>query len=450
MFRFRTISPFALALALSTVSGCAAEEFAPESPGTGGAASSPSSGGAQSTGGAAGGPSSGGSAGGPSSSGGAASGGAPSGGGGPSTGKGPAGVSCTANGDCASGFCTDGVCCQSECGGPCETCNQPGKAGSCEPHPDGVDPEQDCLGAQKSDGPCAGRCDGNRACKMPGADTSCGATSCTNGKQTGSACDGAGVCAVAQKACAPFICSGSQCATACTLDLECADPGSYCKAPACVPKLDLGAACTKSTQCKSGSCVDGSCCASPSCGAGFSCSTGACLCNGMLCSPSDQCVPWYEDADGDGFGDKTKSALGCSSFAPTVAGKKYVANADDCYDANKNAFPGQTQFFNVSRGDNSFDYDCNGQDEKKYVAVSGPLCRDCHGYTAASCSLTCGTLGLQSAGLTCNLPNDCGGPKDVTAFAVDVSCGGMGDLKTCSGCTLGTPKSLGNAQQSCR
>ena len=36
---------------------------------------------------------------------------------------------------------------------------------------------------------------------------------------------------------------------------------------------------------------------------------------------------------------------------------------NDCYDRNPEAFPGQTKYFPTHRGDNSFDYNCNGVEE---------------------------------------------------------------------------------------
>lgn len=459
MARFPSRFSFSLALAMSLNAGCAADEFEPNegsasggaagaagtSPTTGGAAGAASGGSASSDAGAASGGTAGDASGGASGSAGASAGGGSGGG------QTPPGLACNADADCASGFCTDGVCCQSDCSGPCESCNQPGQAGSCQPHAAGTDPDQDCLDAAKGTGACAGACDGAGACKMPGTEKACGQTVCVSGKQTGSACNGKGECLATQTACAPFTCNGNLCATKCETDAQCADSASYCKAGACVPKQALGAACTASNQCKSNSCVDGACCASASCGPSFSCSSGTCQCNGVTCAAGDQCVPWYEDADGDGFGDKTKPVLGCSSKAPVVSGKSFVKNADDCFDNNKHAYPGQTQFFNIDRGDGSFDYDCNGADQKKYVTIANPQCRDCHGYTQASCSLTCNTaLPLLSMGLSCNLPNNCGGPKDTFAYAFDVSCGGTGNLYTCStACGTGTI-GVGMVQQSCR
>lgn len=62
---------------------------------------------------------------------------------------------------------------------------------------------------------------------------------------------------------------------------------------------------------------------------------------------------YYFDNDGDGYG------AGSGSFSCSSPGAGYVTNNSDCYDYNSNARPGQTSYFTVSRGDGSFDYDCN-------------------------------------------------------------------------------------------
>ena len=45
--------------------------------------------------------------------------------------------SCAANEECASGFCSDGVCCNTKCAGLCVSCALPGLVGTCSPTPAG-------------------------------------------------------------------------------------------------------------------------------------------------------------------------------------------------------------------------------------------------------------------------------------------------------------------------
>ena len=66
---------------------------------------------------------------------------------------------------------------------------------------------------------------------------------------------------------------------------------------------------------------------------------------------------YYDDVDGDGYGDPETAVTSCSPLAGQVE------NGDDCYDDNSDAYPGQSAFFTVDRGDGSFDYDCSGNGE---------------------------------------------------------------------------------------
>ena len=80
--------------------------------------------------------------------------------------------------------------------------------------------------------------------------------------------------------------------------------------------------------------------------------------------PSCTTTYYYRDYDEDGYGDPTKSQ--CLS-SPT--GLYTSTNGNDCWDYNADAKPGQTGYFGQDRGDASYDYDCDGQQEKLYTAV---------------------------------------------------------------------------------
>ena len=43
------------------------------------------------------------------------------------------GAPCASASECAGGLCVDGVCCESACDGPCDSCNQAGQEGLCQP-----------------------------------------------------------------------------------------------------------------------------------------------------------------------------------------------------------------------------------------------------------------------------------------------------------------------------
>ena len=70
---------------------------------------------------------------------------------------------CTSNCECTSGICVDGVCCESTCDGPCETC---GEGGACVPEISGADPDDDCADEGQISCGQNGACDGNGACAL--------------------------------------------------------------------------------------------------------------------------------------------------------------------------------------------------------------------------------------------------------------------------------------------
>lgn len=71
-------------------------------------------------------------------------------------------------------------------------------------------------------------------------------------------------------------------------------------------------------------------------------------------------VAYYRDRDGDGFG-------AGEAKLDTVAPAGYVERAGDCYDNNTRARPGQNEWFVADRGDGSFDYNCNGRQERRWT-----------------------------------------------------------------------------------
>jgi hypothetical protein len=170
------------------------------------------------------------------------------------------GQPCSAGTTCVSGFCTDGVCCESACTGQCEACAEAGSAGHClavDGAPRGT--RASCAGQ----GSCAGRCDVSRreSCTYPGMATECAAGHCENDSATSrSVCDGAGKCLVPTSVpCDGKGCSGAVCSGGCTSSVQCLN-GKYCDAGRCLDKLTNGRNCTMADQCSSGQCVGGLCC----------------------------------------------------------------------------------------------------------------------------------------------------------------------------------------------
>ncbi len=216
------------------------------------------------------------------------------------------GTACTRGPMCSSGFCADGVCCNSACPGECNRCDLTGSVGTCSTAPAGNGGKNDltgvtpacspyvcngvslvCPGSCSSDADCiaADWCDATGQCAAKAANgVACAAGHqclsgfCADGFCCNSACAGGGCnrCDLAGKlgtctlatsgdpgnpACVPYVCNGvsAACPTSCTGSANCV-AGGYCNGTACVVQLAQGAACTANGQCQSGFCADGYCC----------------------------------------------------------------------------------------------------------------------------------------------------------------------------------------------
>ncbi len=165
----------------------------------------------------------------------------------------PLAEGCAANSECASGFCVDGVCCNTACDDQCSICNPPGNLGYC-------------------------------AGQLTGDDTA-----------SSDPCTGAHTCSIA------------------------------------IAVLNIPACRLKDLQ--------------------------ACKVN--LDCASLNCVTFYVDHDGDGYGETNKTVQFCEEpGAAAPAG--YVTQGGDCCDADANAVPGQAKYFTSADACGSWDYNCDG------------------------------------------------------------------------------------------
>ena len=90
------------------------------------------------------------------------------------------GAACGCPGECSSGFCADGVCCNVPCSGGCVSCGLPGRLGTCWPIDQGVpDPRAVCVDKGAPSCGTTGTCDGFGGCEKYAAETQCLAPSCT-------------------------------------------------------------------------------------------------------------------------------------------------------------------------------------------------------------------------------------------------------------------------------
>jgi len=251
----------------------------------------------------------------------------------------PNGASCTVGGECGSSNCVDKTCCESQCAGTCNTCAN--ATGSCVPVPAGMDPRNNCNGSFV----CGGKCDGQGSCAWAPNGKLCANSGCQPTGQitmSDSHCDGAGNCSpdAKPKDCMGFGCytdtnSMAQCKTSCATDPDCqikfycqmggdggVDGGSQCP-----PQLPLGSACTRDTQCLSGTCAiprnatSGVCCNTQCSTCGSCDATGQCQPYAAGTDPNGDCMDNQSDPTHQ-CGGKCDGHAHCSySLAGTTCGK---------------------------------------------------------------------------------------------------------------------------------
>ncbi|MHB8877990.1 MAG: hypothetical protein ACYC8T_30205 [Myxococcaceae bacterium] len=394
--------------------------------------------------------------------------------------KKPSAQGCAGPNQCVSGACADGVCCDSACSGACDACDVTGSVGTCLPVAAASQGAPSCApylcdGTAAS---CPGTCSADPACA---SGSFCSGTACVPKLASGQACARAAQCT--SGFCADGVCCGTACSGACDACDLAASLGTCAAAPAgrpgrpsCAPFVCTGlsrscpASCTTNAQCATGrACSGGACLAdtdadgtadADDCAAadplkwsnrtcysdgdndGFVSLTGAPVCSGAACPAGTQATAGTDCNDGDplkyqsitchGGPDVDADTFHAGTGVSTCTGAACPAGTSslrDCYDSNANAKPGQLGYFDVNRGDSSFDYDCDGLQSKSpawdcvtsYAGVAGcvapssaytgqrgyvgasPACgvagtyRTCASWSNATCSsaifqyATCGT-----------------------------------------------------------
>jgi hypothetical protein len=228
------------------------------------------------------------------------------------------GVACGKDLDCASGHCTDGVCCTTGPCSSCRKCNVGSRAGTCSPVPAGADdPTRSCTvdGAASCDH--NGKCDGNGGCQNYPSGTVCQAGSCSGATANPvRTCNGNGTCqSTSAVNCGAYACNAGTCRTSCSSDSNCTAPNT-CITSTCRLKPQ-GASCSQSNQCATGlSCTNGVCCNSATCGTCKACNVpgflGFCkeVASGAA-DPSGTC----KDQGGCGTDGRCNGAGGCRRYA---------------------------------------------------------------------------------------------------------------------------------------
>ncbi len=214
------------------------------------------------------------------------------------------GESCEYGQWCESGFCVDGVCCESACEGLCMGCNidlNEVESGRCLPVVEV--PALDFPKTRECDvdavNPCGqtGFCSGvlapeepsRSSCALAKANTICQEAHCySNDLYSEQRCNGFGVCGahVLQEQCGLYACQTlncePECPTNCASDAQCDDLveawcylGSTTNAnyQTCLTGKRDGDSCISHSECGSGFCNDGVCCSSACEGTCESCNT---------------------------------------------------------------------------------------------------------------------------------------------------------------------------------
>ncbi len=215
-----------------------------------------------------------------------------------------AAVACSADAECASAHCVDGVCCDRACDGQCEACDATGKRGTCTvvvgaPHGtrSACSTGAGTCDALSCDGITATSCGGR-----VGKEVVCREPSCAEGSATAAAtCDGLGACPAAVKqSCEGFACDAvtHACRKSCGSNDDCR-AGYRCEAGTCKAKAGscsadgsaLVAVSGTSTSCAPYVCSDDVCLArceaTGQCAAGFVCDVAAGTCVGLTAPAED-------------------------------------------------------------------------------------------------------------------------------------------------------------------
>jgi hypothetical protein len=268
------------------------------------------------------------------------------------------GTTCGSAAECASGFCQQGVCCNSACTGICQSCNNGGSAGTCTNVPANTAPTPTTQCATATVATCGtdGLCDGSGKCQLYPSTTTCVPQSCTGDTLTPARnCDGAGNCkTVTSTLCDPFACdtTNNVCKTTCTVSTDCTAPSTCMGNPLTCGKLPIGATCTMSNACASGFCVNTVCCNNACTGICTVCnqtgSVGTCtsVMGGTAPTPTTQCATQATSTCGtnglcNGSGACQKYPSGTTCGGATCTGSS-LTGASTCNSSNVCTAPAAT------------------------------------------------------------------------------------------------------------
>ena len=344
----------------------------------------------------------------------------------------PPGAICGLGTECKSGFCAQGVCCNSACTGACMACNLSATAGLCTAVADNApDPQGKCLVTQSNTCGTTGNCM-KGICAYWSANCKPAVCAGTSTVTPASTCDGKGSCVTPpNQSCGTFQCSSAACKTTCTVATQgqdCVSPTTCVVTTSGVPSCGLkvnGATCTASNQCVSGFCTEGVCCENACSGAASGGLCKTCKATGTIAAGNCHDVPLGGSDPNSGCVKKADctndgTCNGNGACHPQVVGT--VCGPESC--------TGTTHTFQAT---------CNGSGTCQPPATSS-----CGDYVCSSTSPNClsgcthdtdctngttcvlGQCGTKlGVGKTCVLPGDCSsGFCSPESVCCDQQCGG--------------------------
>ncbi len=329
----------------------------------------------------------------------------------------PAGAVCSANGECASSFCVDGVCCNSACNTLCNACTAvkkgSGPDGTCGVVAANLDPDNECAGALA--------CNGASLCKLPNGEacalgTDCVSGACADGVCCNTTCTGVcNACTAAKK--------GSGADGTCGIiavgldpDNECGGAASCSGAASCALFVN-GTPCNVNNECSSNSCVDGVCC-------NTACNT---LCNACTAAKKNSgadgtcgVIPVGNDPDAECAGAAACSGVStCSLFANGTAcsinGECANGNCVDGFCCNT-ACSGTCQACSAAKKGSGANGACGN------VATSTDPDLECPGATSCNAVAVCA---LFVDGAVCSINGECASGNCVDGVCCNTGCDGL-------------------------
>jgi Dickkopf N-terminal cysteine-rich region len=348
---------------------------------------------------------------------------------------------CTLGNECQTGFCAQGVCCNTACTGTCQSCSLTATLGACSPVANGAtDPQGGCQSQGAATCANDGFCDGKGACRKFAANTQCVAPVCggtTPATTPARTCDGLGVCRPAAAAipCAPFACNGTAaCKAACTVDTDCFGAGIICdpKTNLCGTKKRLGQTCSTTADCLTGNfCTNSVCCTTATCGGCQSCavggSAGSCapVAPGTTPVPATFCVD--QGTASCGTNGKCDGASGCQKYAngTTCSAQSCPALTSTLTSAGTCAAGVCTKATGTCNGNFLCDPTTNACKTTCTVDTDCVPPSTCQGTGATR------NCAVKANGLACT-----SGPQCISGNCIDGVCCGSTSCPTCQACNL--------------